>query len=84
MPMRPDDELYEARVARERMEVASAGLDYDPADVPPAEDSEIVIDVRETEQYLAELDEIRRQRDAGELITEGSAGGFPPTRYARD
>jgi len=84
MPMRPDDELYEARVARERGEITSGGSDYDPADVPPAADPEIVIDLTQTDQYLEELEEIRRQREAGELITEGSSGGFPPTRYERD
>jgi len=82
MPRRPDDERYEERVASERVKIM--GLGYDPAEVPPAEDGERVIDVTETEQYRSEQAELRRQRAAGELITEGESVEFPPTRYGQD
>jgi len=81
MPRRPDDERYEERVRRERSLIIGPG--YDPADVPPAADADLEVDLTATDQYQNELAELRRQRDAGELITEGQAPAFPPTSYER-
>jgi len=81
MSLRPDDERYEELVAGERAKITGPG--YDPADVPPAEDPERVVDVTDTEQYRSELSELRRQRAAGELITEGRSTEFPPTSYGQ-
>ena len=72
-----DDEL--AHVTEE--ERVDAGLDpYDPAEVPPATDTEpLDTDVRDTEQYQEERAEIRREEDKDEILIEGERQQFPPS-----
>jgi len=74
-----DDRL--ARLTEE--ERVDAGLDaYDPDEVPPATDTPPQReDVTQTEQYLQERAEIRRELDKDEILVKGERKPFPPTRY---
>jgi hypothetical protein len=75
-----DDRL--ARLAEE--ERVEAGLDdYDPDEVPAAADEAPDQDVTETEGYLEEKAEIRRERGDGELHVRGEKDQFPPSHYDR-
>jgi hypothetical protein len=75
-----DDQL--ARLTEE--ERVDAGLDaYDPDEVPAATDAPPTVDVTQTDSYLEERAEIRRELDEGELRLRGQRDPFPPTRYDR-
>lgn len=76
---RYDDDALVERVQRERAELESRRADYDPADVPPATDVDLPVDLTETDAYQAELTEVRRQARAGELATDQH--DMPPTSY---
>jgi hypothetical protein len=78
-PARLDDDRLARLTEEERVD---AGLeDYDPDEVPAATDTPPERDVTETDQYLGEKAEIRRELDEGEL--SGDRDSFPPTRYDR-
>ena len=67
---RLDDDKLAHEAEEERVD---AGLDpYDPADVPPATD---------TEQYQEERAEVRREEDKDEILIEGERQQFPPSHY---
>ncbi|MDP9396622.1 MAG: DEAD/DEAH box helicase [Actinomycetota bacterium] len=75
-----DDDALAQRTKDERVDLGLA--DYDPADVPPATDDVVEVDITDTLEYQEELAEVRRQLAKGELIVDdGSPRGFPPTRY---
>jgi hypothetical protein len=75
-----DDQL--ARLTEE--ERVDAGIDdYDPDEVPPATDEPPAADVTQTDSYLAERAEIRRELDEGELRPRSEQEQYPPTRYDR-
>jgi hypothetical protein len=77
---RLDDDKLAHEAEEERVD---AGLDpYDPADVPPATDTEpLDTDVRDTEQYQEERAEVRREEDKDEILIEGERQQFPPSHY---
>jgi hypothetical protein len=76
----PDDQL--ARLTEE--ERVEAGIDaYDPDEVPAATDAPPTPDVTETEEYVEERAEIRRELDEGELRVRGEQDPFPPAHYDR-
>jgi len=75
-----DDHL--ARLTEE--ERVDAGIDaYDPDEVPAATDAPPAEDVTQTDSYLEERAEIRRELDEGELRVRGERDPYPPTRYDR-
>jgi hypothetical protein len=78
----PDDDLLARETEEERV---AAGLeDYDPDDVPPATDTPPPpADIRETDQYVEERAEVRREFDEDELRVRGQRDRFPPTHYDR-
>ena len=58
--------------------------DYDPDDVPPATDTPPQPeDIRQSDQYVEERAEIRREYDKDELRVRGQRDPFPPTHYDR-
>jgi hypothetical protein len=77
---RLDDDQLARLTEEERVE---AGVDaYDPDEVPDATDEPPVQDdVRQTDVYLEEQAEIRREVNEGEL--GGEKDSFPPTHYDR-
>jgi hypothetical protein len=79
-PQRLDDDRLAELAEDERVE---AGLDdFNPDEVPPATDTPpLTTDVRDSEVYKEEREEIRRQRDEGELPPLSEDDPFPPTRY---
>jgi hypothetical protein len=75
----PDDEELARRTEQERVE---AGIDdYDPADVPPATDSDPVVDPAQDEEYAEEGAVLRRQQAEGEIYPLTDEHPFPPTHY---
>ena len=69
-PARLDDDRLAGLAEEERVE---AGIDdYDPDEVPPAADEPPAQDVTQTEEYLEERAEIRRERGDGELHVRNS------------
>jgi hypothetical protein len=80
-PAHLDDDQLARLTEEERVE---AGIDdYDPDEVPAATDAPPRQDVTQTEEYLLERAEIRRELDEGELRGRGDRDQFPPTRYDR-
>lgn len=81
-PRNPGDDQLARETEQER---ADAGLeDYDPGDVPPATDTPPQpAGIRQTEQYVEERAEIRREFDEDELRVRGQRDPFPPTHYDR-
>jgi hypothetical protein len=80
-PARLDDDRLAGLAEEERVE---AGIDdYDPDEVPPAADEPPAQDVTQTEEYLEERAEIRRERGDGELHVRGEKDQFPPSHYDR-
>jgi hypothetical protein len=78
---RLDDDRLAALAEEERVE---AGLDdFDPDEVPAATDAPPREDVTQTDEYLEEKAEIRRELDEGELHVRGENDPFPPTHYDR-
>jgi hypothetical protein len=78
---RLDDDRLAELAEEERVE---AGLDdFDPDEVPPATDAPPPEDVTQTEEYLEEKAEIRRELDEGELHVRGERDPFPPSHYDR-
>jgi hypothetical protein len=79
-PQRLNDDQLAELTEEERV---AAGLDdFDPNDVPPADDAQPgPVDVRQTEVYQEERAELRRQIDDGEIRDPSPADPFPPTRY---
>jgi hypothetical protein len=76
---RPDDDELARRTERERVEV---GVEpYDPDDVPPATDTEPVVDPAEDEEFQAERGVFKRQVDEGLIYPLTDQHPFPPTRY---
>jgi hypothetical protein len=80
-PAHLDDDQLARLTEEERVE---AGIDaYDPDEVPAATDAPPGEDVTQTEAYLEERAEIRRELDEGELGAGGKQDPFPPTHYDR-
>lgn len=81
-PQNLDDDQLARETEEERVD---AGLeDYDPDNVPPATDTPPQpADIRQTEQYVEERAEIRREFDEDELRVRGQRDQFPPTHYDR-
>jgi hypothetical protein len=80
-PARLDDDRLARLAEEERIE---AGIDdYDPDEVPAAADVAPRQDVTETDEYLEEQAEVRRELDKGELHVQGEQDPFPPTHYDR-
>ncbi len=80
-PAHVDDDQLARLTEEERVE---AGIDdYDPDEVPPATDAPPVPDVTQTDEYLEERAEIRREVDEGELGPGAERDPFPPTHYDR-
>jgi hypothetical protein len=78
-PDRPDDEELARRTERERV---AAGVEpYDPDDVPPATDTEPVVDPAEDEEFQEERGVFKRQVDEGLIYPLTDQHPFPPTRY---
>ena len=78
MPGHVDDDALAERTEQERVEL---GLDdYDPNDVPPANDDPVPTDITESAQYQDEVTEIEVELDKGELPS-GPRPEFPPSRY---
>jgi hypothetical protein len=77
-PQRHDDEGLTRRTERERVD---AGIeDYDPDDIPPATDAPTTADPTDTDSYRAEIAEVRREMEEGELYPLTEKHPFPPTR----
>ena len=78
-----NDETNDKLAHEAEEERVDAGLDpYDPAEVPPATDTEpLDTDVRDTEQYQEERAEVRREEDKDEILIEGERQQFPPSHY---
>src|SRR6266852_8502840 len=80
-PAHIDDDRLSRLTEEERV---AAGIDdYDPDEVPPATDAPPRQDVTQTDEYLEERAEIRREIDKDELLIEGERDPFPPTHYDR-
>ena len=80
-PAHLDDDQLARLTEEERVE---AGIDaYDPDEVPAATDAPPAGDVTETQEYLDERAEIRRELDEGELRGRGDQNPFPPSHYDR-
>ena len=80
-PDRLDDDQLARLTEEERVE---AGIDdYDPDEAPPATDAPPTPDVTQSDQFLAERAEIRRELDEGELRVRGERDPYPPTHYDR-
>ncbi len=80
-PDRLDDDQL-ARLAEE--ERVDAGVDdFDPDEVPPAEDAPPVTDITESDEFQEARAEIRHEEDEGELRPITERHPFPPTRYDR-
>jgi hypothetical protein len=78
VPPHPDDDDLAERTEHER---ADLGLEpYDDLDVPPASDDPVPVDITETEEYQAEVEEVDREFRQG-LLSSGERPEFPPTRY---
>jgi hypothetical protein len=79
-PQRLDDDRLAELTEEERV---AAGIDdYDPDEVPSASDEPPASqDIRDSEEYAAGRDELRRQIEEGEFRDPGPDDPFPPTRY---
>ena len=78
-PFHPDDDELARRTERERVEAGVAP--YDPDDVPPATDTEPVVDPAEDEAFQEERGVFTRQVEEGLIYPLTDKHPFPPTRY---
>jgi hypothetical protein len=82
---RPDDDALAARTEQERVDAGVA--DYNPDAVPPATDpapegTAEAYDPLQSEEFLEERAEFRRQEAEGEVYPITEENPYPPTRYS--